>query len=451
VNRALAKKIAHDRHARDRAQARRNKRTTRRGPSLRKDGKPKKENQPLDVWPETTIRAYGTTSINIPIPRTFSLITNPEQTLKTLIGLRRVLSLKSLEQVSLDYSNCESLDLCASVVQDVLALRGRRQAKFRGRNIAVNGKFSKRPQIDLMIVSSGILKRLHHPISKAVPKEILDRLRFSPLRIGTPSPPDITSKTELAASELAEFFDDCLRTERHHLKPVWKSNLIQLITEVLDNAEEHASGERLWHTIGYYNRNEAPEEGGECHIVLFNFGDTIYQSLNRPDTSPALKKQIGDLANEHKSKGYFAILGKYFDLLVPIWQEESLWTLYALQEGVSRFTNKPEGIDRGNGTVKMIEFFSDLASGQPKMALLSGKTHILFDGKYRISPVTVNGESRKVIAFNDQNDLRERPDPAYVRTLSSSFPGTLISLRFQLRQSDLAEIREKLYPNEQGN
>lgn len=409
-------------------------------------GRSKPFAKPLDIWPEKPYRALGK-SIDIRIPDRFSLISNPDESLGTLVDLRRVLALPSLERIRLDYSSCKELDLGASVVQDVLALRGRAQAKFRRAGISVDGNFSASEEINLMLVSSGILAHMRHPISKAIPAEIRERLRFSNLRAGSPSPPSQTSETELAASALAKFFDDCLRTEHHQLKPVWKSNLIQLITEVLDNAEEHGNGERRWYTIGYYNKNVDPHEGGECHIVLFNFGDTIYESLNREDTSSELRAQIGALANEHRSKGFFAFLGKYFDVYWPIWQEESLWTLFALQEGVSRFTNRQEGIDRGNGTVKMIEFFSELASGLPKMALVSGKTHILFDGKYRIAAVKVGDETRKVIAFNDNNDLRERPDPEYVRSLRNSFPGTLVSLRFQLKQVDLALVKEKLDAN----
>jgi hypothetical protein len=453
VNRSLAKKIAHDTHARDRAQSRKEKRpksTAKRTIGKRRRAV-KRGKRPLDIWPETVYRAFGTKSAVVAIPEKFSFISDPDETLDTLVQLRRVLELESLERVRLDYSRCQSLDLCASVVQDVLALTGRRQAKFRGRSISVDGTFSASSEINLMLVSSGILAHLRHPISKSVPSAVKERLKFSRLRVGAPSPPNVTSETELASTALANFFDDCLRSEHHQLKPFWKSNLIQLITEVLDNAEEHGSGDRRWYTIGYYNRNEDPVEGGDCHIVLFNFGDSIYESLNRDDTSSSLKMQIGTLAHEHRSKGFFAILGKYIDVYWPIWQEESLWTLYALQEGVSRFTNQSSGIDRGNGTVKMIEFFSELASGRPQMALVSGKTHILFDGKYSIAPIEVDGEIRKVIAFNKDNNLRERPDPDYVRSLRNHFPGTLISLNFQLKQADLALIKEKLDAEEQSD
>ena len=99
----------------------------------------------------------------------------------------------------------------------------------------------------------------------------------------------------------------------------------------------------------------------------------------------------------------------------------------------------------------MIEFFSDLASGKPQMAVVSGKTHILFDGKYRISPVNVGSETRKVIAFNASNSLLERPDPNYVRSLQYHFPGTLVSLKFQLKRADLARVKEKLDAEHHNN
>jgi hypothetical protein len=214
---------------------------------------------------------------------------------------------------------------------------------------------------------------------------------------------------------------------------------------VLDNAEQHAGGSPEWYTIGYYDRLEDPEDGGTCHIVLLNFGQTIYESLNSEQTSPEMIRAIKDLADTHRSRGWFKVMAKNFDILFPIWEEQALWTLYSLQEGVSRFRNLQGGEDRGNGTVKMIEFFSDVASGNPQMALVSGRTHIFFDNKYKMATRTVaGGEQRKVIAFNESNDLNERPDHHYVKSISGNFPGTLISLRFQLRRADLANIRERL-------
>jgi hypothetical protein len=402
---------------------------------------------PLDIWPERPLRAEGSTHIVLRTPSIFSLIANPDESLAALTTLRRAVELRGLRLLSLDHTDCHLLDLCASIVHDILIVRGRRQSAFRAGKFNVRGDLPENEQVKLMLASNGILRQLGLYSLDRLPLEMRSRLRVAELFVGSPTSPSESSAIELAASNLAEFFDDCLKTEKHQLKPSMKSNLIQLITEVLDNAEEHGSGERRWYTIGYYNQHENPVDGGECHIVLFNFGSSIYESLNRPDTSPLLIKQIRELAHEHKARGYFVVTDKGGTSggFHPLWAEESLWTLYALQEGISRFTNRPEGIDRGNGTVKMMEFFTEIASGQPQMALLSGKTHILFDGKYRLLPIDINGETRKVIAFNAANDLRQRPDQKYVRTLREHFPGTLMSLRFHLRQADLANVKEKVY------
>jgi hypothetical protein len=393
------------------------------------------------------MRAEGLRHAGLRNPSVFSLIANPDESLQALKVLRRTLEISTLQSLHFDHTDCSLLDLCASVVQDVLVIRGRRQASFRRGGLRIYGDLPENPQARLLLYSTGIMKQLGLSKINDIPPEIRERLRFSELRAGSPSPPNITSDSELAASALADFFDECLRIEDHQLKPALKGNLIDLITEVLDNAEQHGQGDKLWYSIGYYNTHEKPEDGGECHIVLFNFGDTIFESLNRPDTSEELRRQISDLAAEHERRGYFTATidqGRAEWSWVPLWQEESLWTLYALQEGVSRFSNKPEGIDRGNGTIKMIEFFTELASGMPQMALLSGRTHILFDGKYRLQPKKVGDEERKVIAFNASNDLRERPDEKYVRTLRNKFPGTLLSLRFHLRRSDLSAIKGKV-------
>jgi hypothetical protein len=72
------------------------------------------------------------------------------------------------------------------------------------------------------------------------------------------------------------------------------------------------------------------------------------------------------------------------------------------------------------------------------MAILSGKTHILFDGTYQMAP---DASGRNVIAFNAQNDLSSKPDPKYVRNLGGDgFPGTVISIRFPMKLTKQTEM-----------
>jgi hypothetical protein len=384
----------------------------------------------------------------IKIPSEFSFITDPEGAIDALEQLVNSLRDNRVGSVSFDHSECGALDLCASAVMDALFIAGQRNARNRGRRIGAGGFFSMvNDDVNVLLRGNGILKNLNHPNSRKIPPGLMKRIKIFPLKEGHRTPPAVSSDVERTATRLVGFFNGCLEMEGYRLKDEKQSNLMDLIAEVVVNAEEHSgeSTDRLnpaWYAIGYYRRSEDPGKGGECHIALFNFGRSIFESLKLPETSEKLKEEISRLADVHRAHGYFAILVSIPKrlLLIPtnFWQEDALWTLYALQEGVSRFRHLPEGVDRGNGTVRMIEFFMKLASDDPKMVILSGRTWILFDGSHTLQTIIKDGEERQVIAFNKENDLSLPPDWKYVRTLGRRFPGTLVSLKFTLRAEDLA-------------
>ncbi len=388
--------------------------------------------KPLNFWPITRRMATYKRSALVELPEIFSFIDNPNETLRSLYDLRDAIEERKADDVFLNHGNCRKLDLCASVVTDVLVLRGRQERLFRGTKFGVGGSFSEIPEVNALLMHSGILKQMEHPAASKLPKEVRDRLLLNPLFTGKASRPDETTQSELAASRMTRFFDNCLLTENYELRVEWKSDLISLITEVIDNAEQHAHTDRFWHTIAFFNRLNGKDAGGECHIVMFNFGDSIYDSLKRKDTPKTLKDRIGDLAALHARRGFFS-------LRAAEWDEETLWTLYALQEGVSRFNDIPGHEDRGNGTIRLIEFFNDLAGENPRMAMISGSTYILFDGTYKLKTAELQGGHRKIIAFNHDNDLTQPPDANYVKRLELRFPGTLVSMRFKLNRKFLKD------------
>jgi hypothetical protein len=220
---------------------------------------------------------------------------------------------------------------------------------------------------------------------------------------------------------------------RFELSRTGKFRLSSLITEVIGNAEEHGG---RWYTIAYFHQSD--DRLGHCHIALFNFGRTICESLRELAASDELKSRIDSLIAKHNERGFLR------GLLNPTWEEEALVTLFALQEGVSRLSFTKKGRDRGNGTVNMIEFFNQLAGGSQRMCLISGRTYILFDGKFDLEKkVLENGEERRVIAFNRTNSLEIPPDRDHVRTLPLGFPGTIISIRFDLDRSNLEKLAKR--------
>ena len=75
------------------------------------------------------------------------------------------------------------------------------------------------------------------------------------------------------------------------------------------------------------------------------------------------------------------------------------------------------------------------------MALVSGRTHIAFDGRYLMKEIeTPSRELRKTITFNKKHDLGVAPDPTCVRILERFFPGTLLSVRFFIDPMHLDEV-----------
>lgn len=120
-------------------------------------------------------------------------------------------------------------------------------------------------------------------------------------------------------------------------------------------------------------------------------------------------------------------------------------TLIALQGYVSS-KNIDESTDRGQGTVDLIEFFQNVSkeclpepSKKARMAIISGSTHIYFDGTHHIKQ---DETGKEVIAFNANNSLNDKPEKKYVRKMKDvSFPGTIIAARFPISERS-TEIRE---------
>lgn len=163
-----------------------------------------------------------------------------------------------------------------------------------------------------------------------------------------------------------------------------------------------------------------------CEIAIFNFGNTIAETFQRLPRDSFTYKQVKAYLDTHSQRRLFS----------TGWRHEDLFTLIALQGNVSSKNNNPQDT-RGNGTVDLIEFFQRVHAecavakdAQATMSLISGSTVIFFDGRYQMRP---NENGIKVIAFNDDNNLLQRPSSSCVRQLrGATFPGTLISLKFPL-------------------
>lgn len=389
-----------------------------------------------------------TTSIKI--PKTFSLFSNPDEVLGILNKIYRISKDRSISELKFDHFECEDLELGASVLLDVFVMNALGHRKQFNKKLGLSGRYSNNTHVNVVLNVSGLVKTLN--INENI-NEVIDSthgIEKLDLILGGNNTKTLKVNTYIdsgtASTHLAEYFNNCLKTQGYKLGPAGMSQISEMVGEVIDNSTIHSGDDfSQWFLLANYFLVGEEEEYGECNIVMFNFGQTIYEGLhkryghptnNYDATNKKMRDNLYKLSESHRKKGFFK----------QSWTEETLWTLYALQDGVSRCLSD-EDPSRGTGTVKMIEAFQEIGStiyGKvPEMCIISGKSHILFTDEYQLHNIKKGKENddRQIIAFNEDNDLYSPPDANYVKTMSNYFPGTIISMKFYLDKKYIENLR----------
>lgn len=364
--------------------------------------------------------------IRFVLPADFSMIDNPERTLGALSNLARAMRSDRLGSVYIDFCRLTSQDLMANAVLDVLVDELSVQARQTRRVIQWRGNFPSNPEHVRFVRAMGVIKRLK--VAHEYPSEeeerrlaLFDKRCRHYVRAVRPNLGDLKSRV---TADFADYMNQCLGTIGRQLVPSARERLCAYVGEILDNAEQH-SGMYDWAIQGYL---DTQLEKPMCEVVIFNFGRTIAGTFAELLPENYTRRQIQTYVDLHAKRKFFS----------PRWRKEDLYTLISLQGCVSS-KNNSESDTRGNGTVDLIDFFQQIhqeCSGSKggtedaRMIIVSGSTYVLFDGKYRMQP---NSSGIQIIAFNNENDLKQPPDAGSVRKLEGvSFPGTLIGLKFPL-------------------
>ncbi|WP_455576964.1 hypothetical protein [Anaerosinus sp.] len=369
---------------------------------------------------KVSIKREEKRTLTIKIPKDFSFNSNPDECIEILKHMYYCGMGKHTRQLKFDHSSCDNLGICASTVMDVILLEIRNKRRRGNRRFSLSGMMPENDVVREILEASGMLKHLgfEEPKNNRILKLELQR----------------SLDCDVIGTRVVQYFLKCLATQGFTLKLEGKSVMGEMVGEVINNCKLHSGEYGRWFTLGhYFKQQDKLNKYGECHLVIFNFGRTIYEGLSaiRDDTDKLrIKQSLEDLYKKHKS------------LISRHWTKEALWTLYALQDGISRLRTDKDP-DRGTGTIKLIESFQSIggtANGRkPIMSITSGHVHIVLDGKYRLKEKDFNGEKRQIIAFNEENDLYKKPDKKYVQILKNFFPGTIISMRFYLDKEYLSQ------------
>lgn len=370
--------------------------------------------------------------IDLSLGKHFSIMDHPKECISLINAFAKALNDNpTIRDISLKYSNLEQYDLAANALLDIVIVERNTELKSRNcrKKLRVHGNYPRLKAVKLFIKSMGIIK--HLDIKHEAPSiEDSNRIRFFDARNSnyqTVTDGRKAGLKDIKIKNFVDYVDGCLQDHSWTLSDLGRVELVNYTGEILANAEEHA-GFVDWTIQGYLDKSN---ENPVCEIAIFNFGQSIADSLGSDNNNPYKNSHIGPYLMMHKAK-------KFFD---HDWKEQDLLTVMALQGNVSRF-NKTEKDHRGQGTIDMIRFFEGMnkicaKNHSAKMAILSGSTHIFFDGTYSLHERESAGS---IIAFNKNNNLNEKPDSNYVRNLGKEyFPGTIISIKFPITKSSLIE------------
>ncbi len=367
----------------------------------------------------------------IKLPRIFSLIENPDESMKIMHELAGKIRMNP-SGLFFDYTNCEVLGLCASAVMDVIVLNQMKYASRRKLSFPrLSGNYPKSDDAQKIFLATGLIKHLgitNNVDPNDMFRESVTLLELQGREGRRRTTPRASSQEEIASTQFVEYLERCFKRQHLDLGLQEQNYLSKLCGEVLDNATEH-SGRSNWYIIGYsqsiIDNSESIEE---CNIVILDFGLTIAEAMKMMETTNPAKSQIEELVENHSKKNLFQKCR---------YTPENLYTLFALHQGISSAQNAIKKV-RGQGTIEMIRAFERLSqqtsnAKKPLMVLISGSTMIRFDGKYSLQETRTNaGKEVLAMTFNREGDPYLPPDPHSVIALDSSLPGTLLSVRIYL-------------------
>lgn len=373
------------------------------------------------------------------IPNPFSLTENYDNSFLFLKQLFFALYYDRFEKITLDFKHCTRLDIEASVCMDTLLAEFISYHKKCNRcgypkklNQIVPINYNK--EAEKILYSIGGYRNL-----TGLKREYEDIIPF-PLCIGDNYSKQLGSDKEIEVTKIVDYIITCLSRTNRTLTWQAEDDLSKVIGEILINAAEHC-GRKFRYSIGYFQEieNDA-NKVGVFNLAIFDFGKTMYQNFKSPEMeSSDVVVRMKELSAKYTAKQWFS---------EREFEEETLWTLYALQEGVTSVSQRK----RGNGSIHFIESFFQLKGDMEHdnsscLTLLSGNTRIKFDGKYQIKkiPRGKDGKLYKMMTFNDSGDIEQPPDKKYVTFAENFFPGTLIVAKIFIKFNNIETEATHVY------
>lgn len=397
------------------------------------------KNSPLNLAKIRTLTDNANNGY-ILIPENFSILTNPKQSIATFQKMLYALLIEDNNSVTFDYVNCKNVDLSTQTLFDIILKEYDKFAHYAMNKGLPFPKYYSGIHMNDTAVAK-MMWSVGSPANLGIGQENFPDVEKFKLRIydNTKNNDEVKrmANKELDTTEIADYVVNSLKKMGKKLTAKKREDLCNVIGEVLINAEEHSTTKHRF-SCGYFKEENIDDKHfGLFKLVILNFGDTIYEKFKSEECpNKETVNRMRGLSKQYTRRLFF-LPGKF--------EEESLWTLYALQEGVTS-VSPDKYSKRGNGSIRFIESFFNIKGSQDddsisKMTIVSGHTKIVFDGKYHIMDGTSSdGTHHKVMTFNDSGNIENKPDNNYVRYTDEYFPGTMICAELLLNDDDIKKI-----------
>lgn len=242
----------------------------------------------------------------------------------------------------------------------------------------------------------------------------------------------LENKKNFFTTQIVEYLNACLEVSNYNFSPTGRNELEGIISEVLNNAEDH-SPMNTYYVTSTFSLNIAEKKEdlvGVLNINFLNFGYSFHDGLEQNKES---NYEIYKILEEKSKSENFKSFTK-----------EEIFTLLALQDGISRLKFTDES--RGTGTMKFITCFMNFGDFEdpsknfiPHLKIFSGRTLVVCNKKYK----PYLKDDRYCLSLNAENDLNFKPDKNNLKSLETNFPGTMISVKVYLNENNLNTKAEK--------
>ncbi|TWR30464.1 hypothetical protein FPZ43_05855 [Mucilaginibacter pallidiroseus] len=199
------------------------------------------------------------------------------------------------------------------------------------------------------------------------------------------------------------------------------------VGEQFDNINLHATETDLGTLCGFYSKAKK-----EISILIFNFGPTIYQTLSLAELPQNVIQYIKTVKLNFGFSNKDDIRKQRQNHTI-----ESIYTLLALQEGISSKLKEDES--RGHGLIDFIEKVK-LLNPRSQISVISGNTGIYLNNNSAMSESFLIDRERKQITLNQEGNLLSSPNLENLKHLKYQFPGVLIETIIPLNDVSLQTL-----------